>query len=216
MIGYNGGKVILVLSHFVRALPEANLWDCLPLGFHIMIYSMILDHKIFGMLAVFQMLFECHHIYSSPMNILEFTNKKDTILYKILNIIGNIYRPISMLFAGPYCLAMLWYHWGQLYEFTGFTKVSFLIIIGINSVFFIADIGFMIYSQFSYLIFGYDTKKYWEDWAKQEKREANKWKRKGYKKIHQNDNEIDQDSDDDDNIQLGNTSTNNNNTTKFE
>ena len=35
MIGYNVGKVLLVVSQHVRALLEANVWDCLPLAFHL-------------------------------------------------------------------------------------------------------------------------------------------------------------------------------------
>eukprot|EP01084_Bolivina_argentea_P033243 61516_1 len=208
MIGYNIGRIMHVISGLIRALNDINKWDVLPHILHIILYGVILDQKRFGMIAVFQMLLQSHHFYTVPQIIMEYTKHSNNLCYKMIDWIGFFIKFFILIFAGPYCLAILWYHWNIMKTFSWFTQMTYVIVIGLNTLLFTGDIAFGFYWIYCKIV-GKDAKKWYKDFRKREKREKRKYKRAGYKYINQtNDLQNDMsDSDDlsDDDIDLGQT-----------
>ena len=209
MIGYNIGRIIHVISGLVRSLNDVNKWDVLPHILHIILYGVILDQKIFGMVAVFQMLLQSHHLYTVPQIIMEYTKNSNNLCYKILDWTGFVIKFCVLIFAGPYCMAVLWWHWSAMLKFTFFTKMSYIIVIGLNTLLFTGDIAFGIYWVYC-KINGKDANKFFKDFIKRDKKEKRRMRRAGYRNINRsNDMEyVDDDSDDDtsdDDVDLGQT-----------
>ena len=206
MIGYNLGRIIHVVLGLARALDDVNKWDLLPHVLHIILYGVILDGKRFGMIAVFQMLLQSHHFYTVPMVIMEYTKRSDNACYKILDWMGFFIKFFVLIFSGPYCAAILFYHWPIMKEFSFFTQMTYCIIIGMNTLLFTGDIAFGFYWIWC-RIQGKDAKKWYMDFMKREKREQRRLRRSGYRNVkQQNDlqNESDSSTDSDD-VDLGQT-----------
>ncbi len=92
MVGHNAGRIFYVLVFWIRNIDgETNLFDTLPHIIHITLYSVILDNKVFGMLATFQMLFESHFFYDSPKNILQLLHLSTHPFYHILELTTSLF-----------------------------------------------------------------------------------------------------------------------------
>eukprot|EP01083_Nonionella_stella_P000066 186_1 len=205
MIGYNLGRMIHVISALVRALPDVNLWDLLPHFLHSFMYYVILDTKKFGMIAVFQMLLQSHHFYTVPQTIMEFTKHTNNNCYKAIDWIGFFLKFGVLAFAGPYCMAILFYHWDNMHDFTAFTKITYTILIGLNTLLFSGDIAFGVYWIYCQIV-GKDAKKWYRDFMKRERRDKRRIRRAGYRNVNaandvQNESESETSSDDD--VDLG-------------
>jgi len=211
MIGNNIGRIIHVISGLVRALNDVNLWDTLPHVLHIILYGVVLDQKKFGMIAVFQMLLQSHHLYTVPQVLMEHTKRADNVCYKVLDWTGFFIKFVVLVFAGPYCLAILWYHWHQMKQFSFFTQMTYIIVIGLNTLLFTGDIAFGVYWVYCQIV-GQDAKKWYKDFLKRDRRERRRIRKAGYRVVNSvndpqqaQDSSDDEESSDDDEVQLGQT-----------
>ena len=212
MIGYNIGRIMHVLSGLIRSLNDVNKWDVLPHVLHIIMYSVVLaPPKKFGMVAVFQMLLQSHHLYTVPQTIMEYTKRSNNLCYKALDWIGFIIKFFVLILAGPYCMAILWYHWGTMKRhFNFFTQMAYIIIIGLKTLLFTGDLAFGVYWVYC-KITGKDAHKFMKDFLKRDKREKRRLRRAGYRNINRirgnNIEEVDDESDSDssDDVDLGQT-----------
>lgn len=182
----------------------------LPHVLNILLYGVILDQKHFGMIAVFQMLLQSHHIYSVPLLLMEHTKRADNVCYRTVDWLGFFLKFVVLVFAGPYCLAILWFHWDRMAQFSFFTDSTFVIVIGLNTLLFTGDIAFGLYWIYCQLT-GKDANKWYKDFMRSERRERRKIRRSGYRNVRisndpeavESDSESDETSDDDD-VSLGN------------
>ena len=81
-----------------------------------------------------------------------------------------------LIFAGPYCIAILWYHWSVMKNNFNFTQMTYIIVIGLNTLLFTGDIAFGIYWIYCKLN-GQDAHKFIKEFLKKDKRERRRLRR---------------------------------------
>ena len=112
-----------------------------------------------------------------------------------------------LAFAGPYCLAVLWYHWARMRQFSFVTQATFVLVIGLNSLLFTGDVAFGVYWVYC-RVTGQDAKKWYKDFMKRERREKRRLRRMGYRNVNdlQALEQVSDDTDsDEDEVSLGQT-----------
>ena len=199
--------MIHVISGLIRSLGDVTVWDLLPHTLNVLLYGVILDQKHFGMIAVFQMLLQSHHLYTDPVLLMKLTKRSDNICYRITDWIGFFFKAVVLTFAGPYCMAILWYHWGLMQRFSFFTSTTFVIVIGLNTLLFTGDVAFGVYFVYCQIV-GKDAKKWYRDFMREERRTRRRIRKSGYRNVNLNNDpeQVDSDSDetsDDEDVTLG-------------